>query len=182
MSAILVKSQAKETTVIATATVIEAVPGEVYNLIDQANGKTPEDIKATRKGNDLILRSDALDAQVTLKDFWGNCQPGEEQCFATLDILASDGSMGQVTITQTDNVLTYLLAGEIGTLAETTVPIWLFAGLGVLGMAALAGGGSSSTTAPGKIDKPLINIEKDGGGVGLFTYCCGGGKNQCGLY
>ncbi|WP_434084273.1 Ig-like domain-containing protein, partial [Proteus mirabilis] len=64
--------------------------------------------------------------EVVIKDFWQECQPGEQQCYATLNVLDSNGVMGQATITQDGPVLEHLVAGETGTLSDNDDGIGLF--------------------------------------------------------
>ena len=135
-----------------------AVPGEEYYLIDSATGKTPEDIKVTRSGNDLILKSEKENVEVIIDDFWGKCDD-EQQCFAIFDVGASEGAdAGQVIVTQVGKEFysfSEIEAGMVGTLAEgDSFSPWLYglAGLTVLGLGAAAaggsGGGSSAHSAP----------------------------------
>ena len=63
--------------------VVTAKAGEVYQLINSETELSPLDIKALRKADDLILSSKEQDIEVVIKDFWEECQPGEEQCYAT---------------------------------------------------------------------------------------------------
>lgn len=125
-----------------------AVPGEEYYLIDSATGKTPEDIKVTRSGNDLILKSEKENVEVIIDDFWGKCDD-EQQCFAIFDVGASEGAdAGQVIVTQVGKEFSSfpeIEAGMVGTLAEgDSFSPWLYglAGLTVLGLGAAAAGGS----------------------------------------
>lgn len=115
-----------------------AEPGESYNLIDSETGRTVDDIGTERFGDDLLLFSEENDIQVWIRDFWnGQCIPGEDQCFAVLDVPGVDGKLGQVTITQQGQILEHLLAGEMGTLGDgealcayiTASPVGLFAGI-----------------------------------------------------
>ena len=125
-----------------------AVPGEEYYLIDSATGKTPEDIKVTRSGNDLILKSEKENVEVIIDDFWGKCDD-EQQCFAIFDVGASEGvDAGQVIVTQVGkefSSFSEIEAGMTGTLAEgDSFSPWLYglAGLAILGLGAAAAGGS----------------------------------------
>ncbi|MFU2137066.1 hypothetical protein [Gallibacterium anatis] len=125
-----------------------AVPGEEYYLIDSATGKTPEDIKVTRSGNDLILKSEKENVEVIIDDFWGKCDD-EQQCFAIFDVGASEGAdAGQVIVTQVGKEFSSfpeIEAGMSGTLAEgDSFSPWLYglAGLAILGLGAAAAGGS----------------------------------------
>ncbi|KGQ41772.1 Ig-like domain-containing protein [Gallibacterium anatis] len=141
-----------------------AVPGEEYYLIDSATGKTPEDIKVTRSGNDLILKSEKENVEVIIDDFWGKCDD-EQQCFAIFDVGASEGAdVGQVIVTQVGKEFSSfpeIEAGMSGTLAEgDSFSPWLYglAGLTVLGLGAAAaggsGGGSSAHSAPSDTTPP----------------------------
>ncbi|HJF74723.1 MAG TPA: Ig-like domain-containing protein [Gallibacterium anatis] len=141
-----------------------AVPGEEYYLIDRATGKTPEDIKVTRSGNDLILKSEKENVEVIIDDFWGKCDD-EQQCFAIFDVGASEGAdAGQVIVTQVGKEFysfSEIEAGMVGTLAEgDSFSPWLYglAGLTVLGLGAAAaggsGGGSSAHSAPSDTTPP----------------------------
>ena len=141
-----------------------AVPGEEYYLIDSATGKTPEDIKVTRSGNDLILKSEKENVEVIIDDFWGKCDD-EQQCFAIFDVGASEGAdAGQVIVTQVGKEFSSfpeIEAGMSGTLAEgDSFSPWLYglAGLTVLGLGAAAaggsGGGSSAHSAPSDTTPP----------------------------
>ncbi|MDK9561501.1 Ig-like domain-containing protein [Gallibacterium anatis] len=153
-----------------------AVPGEEYYLIDRATGKTPEDIKVTRSGNDLILKSEKENVEVIIDDFWGKCDD-EQQCFAIFDVGASEGAdAGQVIVTQVGKEFSSfpeIEAGMSGTLAEgDSFSPWLYglAGLTVLGLGAAAaggsGGGSSAHSAPSDITPPSqptdVVIKNDG--------------------
>ena len=153
-----------------------AVPGEEYYLIDRATGKTPEDIKVTRSGNDLILKSEKENVEVIIDDFWGKCDD-EQQCFAIFDIGASEGvDAGQVIVTQVGkefSSFSEIEAGMTGTLAEgDSFRPWLYglAGLTVLGLGAAAaggsGGGSSAHSAPSDTTPPSqptdVVIKNDG--------------------
>ncbi|MEX5761210.1 Ig-like domain-containing protein [Proteus mirabilis] len=73
-----------------------------------------------------ILSSKEQNIEVVIKDFWQECQPGEQQCYATLNVLDSNGVMGQATITQDGPVLEHLVAGETGTLSDNDDGIGLF--------------------------------------------------------
>ncbi|WP_409025669.1 Ig-like domain-containing protein [Gallibacterium anatis] len=142
-----------------------AVPGEEYYLIDRATGKTPEDIKVTRSGNDLILKSEKENVEVIIDDFWGKCDD-EQQCFAIFDVGASEGvDAGQVIVTQVGKEFSSfpeIEAGMSGTLAEgDSFSPWLYglAGLAILGLGAAAaggsgGGGSSAHSAPSDTTPP----------------------------
>ncbi|MEH8048079.1 Ig-like domain-containing protein [Gallibacterium anatis] len=154
-----------------------AVPGEEYYLIDRATGKTPEDIKVTRSGNDLILKSEKENVEVIIDDFWGKCDD-EQQCFAIFDVGASEGAdAGQVIVTQVGKEFSSfpeIEAGMSGTLAEgDSFSPWLYglAGLTVLGLGAAAaggsgGGGSSAHSAPSDTTPPSqptdVVIKNDG--------------------
>ncbi|MFU2132012.1 Ig-like domain-containing protein [Gallibacterium anatis] len=153
-----------------------AVPGEEYYLIDRATGKTPEDIKVTRSGNDLILKSEKENVEVIIDDFWGKCDD-EQQCFAIFDVGASEGvDAGQVIVTQVGkefSSFSEIEAGMTGTLAEgDSFRPWLYglAGLTVLGLGAAAaggsGGGSSAHSAPSDTTPPSqptdVVIKNDG--------------------
>ncbi|WP_275353706.1 Ig-like domain-containing protein [Proteus mirabilis] len=105
---------------------ITAKAGDVYQLIDSDTQLSPLDIQAHRKSDDLILSSKEQNIEVVIKDFWQECQPGEQQCYATLNVLDSNGVMGQATITQDDPVLEHLVAGETGTLSDNDDGIGLF--------------------------------------------------------
>ncbi|MDM3611884.1 Ig-like domain-containing protein [Proteus mirabilis] len=100
--------------------------GDVYQLIDSDTQLSPLDIQAHRKSDDLILSSKEQNIEVVIKDFWQECQPGEQQCYATLNVLDSNGVMGQATITQDGPVLEHLVAGETGTLSDNDDGIGLF--------------------------------------------------------
>ncbi|OBW90990.1 hypothetical protein [Gallibacterium salpingitidis] len=124
-----------------------AVPGETYQLVDPKTGKTPEHIKTSRNGYDLVLHNEQDNSEVIIKDFWKNCTE-EQQCFAALDVPASEGvEAGQVIITQVDHELTAFTAGEVGTISESHAGLWWslggLAGLGtLLGGLSLGGGGN----------------------------------------
>ena len=105
---------------------ITAKAGDVYQLIDSDTQLSPLDIQAHRKSDDLILSSKEQNIEVVIKDFWQECQPGEQQCYATLNVLDSNGVMGQATITQDGPVLEHLVAGETGTLSDYDDGIGLF--------------------------------------------------------
>ncbi|WP_230587738.1 hypothetical protein [Gallibacterium anatis] len=127
---------------------VTAKVGEEYNLIDSVTGKTPEDIKVARRGNDLILRSDKEDVEVVIKDFWGVCSEGN-QCYAKLDVPATETTpAGEVIITQVDHELEGLVAGEVGTIEDDRGGMlfwWILGGIGAAGaIAAGSGGGSGS--------------------------------------
>ncbi|MES0389163.1 beta strand repeat-containing protein [Proteus mirabilis] len=98
----------------------------MYQLIDSDTQLSPLDIQAHRKSDDLILSSKEQNIEVVIKDFWQECQPGEQQCYATLNVLDSNGVMGQATITQDGPVLEHLVAGETGTLSDNDDGIGLF--------------------------------------------------------
>lgn len=121
MSAILVKEVQGEQVYLDNQANYElvAIPGETYNVVNPETGKTPQDIQVTRNGDDLLLRSESLDVNVTIADFWGGaCQTGETQCYAVLDVTTSNGGVGYSTITQSGPEIEKLLAGEVGTLAK----------------------------------------------------------------
>ncbi|HCZ8648726.1 TPA: hypothetical protein O4E70_002677, partial [Proteus mirabilis] len=105
---------------------ITAKAGDVYQLIDSNIQLSPLDIQAHRKSDDLILSSKEQNIEVVIKDFWLECQPGEQQCYAILNVLDSNGVMGQATITQDGPVLEHLVAGEAGTLSDNDDEIGLF--------------------------------------------------------
>ncbi|WP_239505871.1 beta strand repeat-containing protein [Proteus mirabilis] len=105
---------------------ITAKAGDVYQLIDSDTQLSPLDIQAHRKSDDLILSSKEQNIEVVIKDFWQECQPGEQQCYATLNVLDSNGVMGQATITQDGPILEHLVAGETGTLSDNDDGIGLF--------------------------------------------------------
>ncbi|MFN6802617.1 hypothetical protein ACK4QJ_19125, partial [Proteus mirabilis] len=75
---------------------------------------------------DLILSRKEQNIEVVIKDFCQECQPGEQQCYATLYVLDSNGVMGQATITQDVPVLEHLVAGETVTLSDNDDGIGLF--------------------------------------------------------
>ncbi|GLX63940.1 hypothetical protein KMU_19810 [Proteus vulgaris] len=151
--------------------VITAKPNEVYQLIDSETNLSPLDIKALRKSDDLILSSKEQEFEVVIKDFWEECKPGEEQCYATLNVLDQNGVMGEVTITQDGPVLEHLVAGETGTLSDNDDGIGLFLWVaGSIGSALaifLANrnhgsdnkGNDADVTAP---SKPGLTAEDDG--------------------
>ncbi|MEH8047897.1 hypothetical protein [Gallibacterium anatis] len=127
---------------------VTAKVGEEYNLIDSVTGKTPEDIKVARRGNDLILRSDKEDVEVVIKDFWGVCSE-DNQCYAKLDVPVTETTPdGEVIITQVDHELEGLVAGEVGTIEDDRGGMlfwWILGGIGAAGaIAAGSGGGSGS--------------------------------------
>ncbi|MEX9799559.1 Ig-like domain-containing protein, partial [Proteus terrae] len=150
---------------------VTAKPNEVYQLIDTETNLSPLDIKATRKSDDLILSSKEQELEVVIKNFWEECKPGEEQCYATLNVLDQNGVMGEVTITQDGPVLEHLVAGETGTLSDNEDGIGLFLwGIGSIGSALAIflanrnhGGDNKSeeadVTAP---SKPGLTAEDDG--------------------
>ncbi|MFS3859939.1 beta strand repeat-containing protein [Proteus mirabilis] len=150
---------------------ITAKAGDVYQLIDSDTQLSPLDIQAHRKSDDLILSSKEQNIEVVIKDFWLECQPGEQQCYATLNVLDSNGVMGQATITQDGPVLEHLVAGETGTLSDNDDGIGLFLwGAGSIGSALAIflanrnhGGGNKGNeadiTAP---SKPGLTAEDDG--------------------
>ncbi|MBT0311483.1 RTX toxin, partial [Morganella morganii subsp. morganii] len=151
--------------------VVTAKAGEVYQLINSETELSPLDIKALRKADDLILSSKEQDIEVVIKDFWEECQPGEEQCYATLNVLDQNGVMGQATITQDGPVLEHLVAGETGTLADNDDAIGAFLWIAGSIASALAiflanrshggedKGEEADTTAP---SKPELKAEDDG--------------------
>ncbi|EIW5406702.1 RTX toxin, partial [Escherichia coli] len=151
--------------------VIKAKPGEVYQLIDSETELSPLDIKAQRKADDLILSSKEQNIEVVIKEFWEECQPGEEQCYATLNLLDQNGVMGQTTITQDGPVLDHLVAGETGTLSDNDDAIGAFLWIAGSIASALAiflanrshggedKGEEADTTAP---SKPELKAEDDG--------------------
>ena len=150
---------------------VTAKPNEVYQLIDTETNLSPLDIKATRKSDDLILSSKEQELEVVIKDFWEECKPGEEQCYATLNVLDQNGVMGEVTLTQDGPVLEHLVAGETGTLSDNEDGIGLFLWVaGSIGSALaifLANrnhggdnkGDEADVTAP---SKPGLTAEDDG--------------------
>ncbi len=150
---------------------ITAKAGDVYQLIDSDTQLSPLDIQAHRKSDDLILSSKEQNIEVVIKDFWQECQPGEQQCYATLNVLDSNGVMGQATITQDGPVLEHLVAGETGTLSDNDDGIGLFLWVaGSIGSALaifLANrnhggdnkGNEADITAP---SKPGLTAEDDG--------------------
>ena len=150
---------------------ITAKAGDVYQLIDSDTQLSPLDIQAHRKSDDLILSSKEQNIEVVIKDFWLECQPGEQQCYATLNVLDSNGVMGQATITQDGPVLEHLVAGETGTLSDNDDGIGLFLWVaGSIGSALAIflanrnhGGGNKGNeadiTAP---SKPGLTAEDDG--------------------
>ncbi|MFU2131117.1 hypothetical protein ACLRAC_01540 [Gallibacterium anatis] len=125
---------------------VTAKVGEEYNLIDSVTGKTPEDIKVARRGNDLILRSDKEDVEVVIKDFWGVCSE-DNQCYAKLDVPATETTpAGEVIITQVDHELEGLIAGEVGTIEDDRGGMlfwWILGGIGAAGAIAAGSGGGS---------------------------------------
>ena len=125
---------------------VTAKVGEEYNLIDSVTGKTPEDIKVARRGNDLILRSDKEDVEVVIKDFWGVCSE-DNQCYAKLDVPATETTpAGEVIITQVDHELEGLVAGEVGTIEDDRGGMlfwWILGGIGAAGAIAAGSGGGS---------------------------------------
>ncbi|HGT9977928.1 TPA: RTX toxin, partial [Escherichia coli] len=151
--------------------VVTAKVGEVYQLIDSKTELSPLDIKALRKDDDLVLSSKEQNIEVVIKDFWGECQPGEEQCYATLNLLDQNGVMGQAIITQDGPVLDHLVAGETGTLADNDDAIGAFLWIAGSIASALAiflanrshggedKGEEADTTAPGN---PELKAEDDG--------------------
>ncbi|MDL5308528.1 beta strand repeat-containing protein [Proteus faecis] len=151
--------------------VITAKPNEVYQLFDSETNLSPLDIKALRKSDDLILSSKEQDLEVVIKDFWEECKPGEQQCYATLNVLDQNGVMGEATITQDGPVLEHLVAGETGTLSDNDDGIGLFLWVaGSIGSALaifLANknhggdnkGNDADVTAP---SKPGLTAEDDG--------------------
>lgn len=168
----------------------QAVPGEEYTVIDPATGKTPEGTLISREGDDLLIQYAEGDYEVVVENFWSNCTESN-QCFATFDVPAGTAGApdGIVTITQNDNVLNALLAGEVGTLADSAAAAaavtpfpWWNVGLGLLGAGAIAAlasssGGNSGNNALGleltdrSADGTLLlqEIRADGGIKGKVT-------------
>ncbi|WP_065239609.1 hypothetical protein [Gallibacterium genomosp. 3] len=151
-----------------------AVPGEEYYLIDSATGKTPEDVKVTRSGDDLIIRSEKEHMEVIIDEFWHECTPND-QCYALFDVPATEtAEAGQVIVTQVGPDVSAFEAGMVGILPENhTIGPWLWAGLGgaalLGGIAAGSGGGSGggshqpSDTTPPEIDQNTLEVI--GGGI-----------------
>ncbi|MDM3565573.1 hypothetical protein O9361_18380, partial [Proteus vulgaris] len=96
---------------------------------------------------------------------------GEEQCYATLNVLDQNGVRGEVTLTQDGPVLEQLVAGETGTLSDNEDGIGLFLWVaGSIGSALAIfldnrnhggdnKGDEADVTAP---SKPGLNAEYDG--------------------
>lgn len=145
---------------------VTAKVGEEYNLIDSVTGKTPEDIKVARRGNDLILRSDKEDVEVVIKDFWGVCSEGN-QCYAKLDVPATETTpAGEVIITQVDHELEGLVAGEVGTIEDDRGGMlfwWILGGIGAAGaIAAGSGGGSGGGSSSNNSHPSDYDSDHDG--------------------
>ena len=145
---------------------VTAKVGEEYNLIDSVTGKTPEDIKVARRGNDLILRSDKEDVEVVIKDFWGVCSE-DNQCYAKLDVPATETTpAGEVIITQVDHELEGLIAGEVGTLEDDRGGMlfwWILGGIGAAGaIAAGSGGGSGGSSSSNNSHPSDYDSDHDG--------------------
>ncbi|WP_230592155.1 hypothetical protein [Gallibacterium anatis] len=145
---------------------VTAKVGEEYNLIDSVTGKTPEDIKVARRGNDLILRSDKEDVEVVIKDFWGVCSEGN-QCYAKLDVPATETTpAGEVIITQVDHELEGLIAGEVGTIEDDRGGMlfwWILGGIGAAGaIAAGSGGGSGGGSSSNNSHPSDYDSDHDG--------------------
>ncbi|MFC0309891.1 Ig-like domain-containing protein [Gallibacterium trehalosifermentans] len=149
-----------------------AVPGEEYYLIDTATGKTPEDVKVSRKGDDLIISSEKENMEVIIDEFWHECSPND-QCYAIFDVPATEtAEAGQVIVTQTGPDVSAFESGMVGVLPEGhTISPWIYAGLGaaaLLGVAAGAGGGSGGSSQPAKdTTAPMIDtdtLKVSGGG------------------
>lgn len=145
---------------------VTAKVGEEYNLIDSVTGKTPEDIKVARRGNDLILRSDKEDVEVVIKDFWGVCSE-DNQCYAKLDVPATETTpAGEVIITQVDHELEGLIAGEVGTLEDDRGGMlfwWILGGIGAAGaIAAGSGGGSGGGSSSNNSHPSDYDSDHDG--------------------
>ncbi|OBX04221.1 hypothetical protein QV06_07630 [Gallibacterium genomosp. 3] len=149
-----------------------AVPGEEYYLIDTVTGKTPEDVKVTRSGDDLIIRSEKEHMEVIIDEFWHECTPND-QCYALFDVPATEtAEAGQVIVTQVGADVSAFEAGMVGSLPEGyTISPWL-AGIGaaaLLGGIATGSGGSSGgshqsardTTAP-EIKSGSLEVSGDG--------------------
>ncbi|WP_435300953.1 GA-like domain-containing protein, partial [Escherichia coli] len=140
--------------------IIKAEPGEKYSLIDSSTGLAPKDLEISRSKNDLVLKSKKQHIEIIVEGFWAHCQPGEQQCFATFDLLDENGLPIQTIITQDGPILEHVLAGQTGTLAENSKAglIWAIGGvsalLGGFGLNNLSGGAKSR-----KISK-LANIEQ----------------------
>ncbi|MEH8028940.1 hypothetical protein P9074_09160 [Gallibacterium anatis] len=145
---------------------VTAKVGEEYNLIDSVTGKTPEDIKVARRGNDLILRSDKEDVEVVIKDFWGVCSE-DNQCYAKLDVPATETTpAGEVIITQVDHELEGLVAGEVGTIEDDRGGMlfwWILGGIGAAGaIAAGSGGGSGGGSSSNNSHPSDYDSDHDG--------------------
>ncbi|KGQ44813.1 hypothetical protein, partial [Gallibacterium anatis] len=145
---------------------VTAKVGEEYNLIDSVTGKTPEDIKVARRGNDLILRSDKEDVEVVIKDFWGVCSE-DNQCYAKLDVPATETTpAGEVIITQVDHELEGLIAGEVGTIEDDRGGMlfwWILGGIGAAGaIAAGSGGGSGGGSSSNNSHPSDYDSDHDG--------------------
>ncbi|WP_065237383.1 GA-like domain-containing protein [Gallibacterium genomosp. 3] len=155
---LLLKIKQTKITVRPGKTHIEnAIPGETYQLIDSKTGKTPEYLKTSRNGQDLVLHNEQDNSEVIIKDFWKACTE-DDQCFAVLDVPASEGiEAGQVIITQVDNELTAFTAGEVGTISENYDGLWWTLG-GALGLGLLLG----SLSLGGGNSSRLSDIDKDG--------------------
>ncbi|MFC0322827.1 Ig-like domain-containing protein [Gallibacterium melopsittaci] len=138
-----------------------AVPGEEYYLIDSATGKTPEDVKVSRKGDDLIISSEKENMEVIIDEFWHECSPND-QCYAIFDVPATETvEAGQVIVTQTGPDVSAFEAGMVGILPEGhTISPWIYAGLGgaaLLGIAAGAGGGGGGSGSNSNSDNHSSN-------------------------
>lgn len=146
---------------------VTAKVGEEYNLIDSVTGKTPEDIKVARRGNDLILRSDKEDVEVVIKDFWGVCSE-DNQCYAKLDVPATETTpAGEVIITQVDHELEGLVAGEVGTIEDDRGGMlfwWILGGIGAAGAIAAGSGGGSGGGSSSNNSHPS-DYDRDHDGV-----------------
>ncbi|MBO7080763.1 MAG: hypothetical protein J6V99_01830, partial [Neisseriaceae bacterium] len=157
---------------------VKAKPGERFHLIDQATGKTPEDVKTHRQDDKLFIQSEKDDVEVILEDFWGECKPGSEQCYAIFD--TPDGP--QAIVTQDGNIIIegavipqsgveLMLAGEVYTMpigAGAVVPwgpLAFLVGAGLLVATTSSGGGSSPANVPGA---PTVESINDGKPVELY--------------
>ncbi|WP_052125227.1 hypothetical protein [Gallibacterium anatis] len=132
----------------------KATPGEEYRVIDSVTGKTPADIKVSRIGHKLIIKSEKENIEVIIDEFWGECTPAQ-QCYAIFDTASSEGvHQSDIIVTQVGREITAFSAGSaepnlVTSLAEGQVisPWYYAAGAAVLGGVALAAGAVAAQVA-----------------------------------
>ena len=133
---------------------IDAQAGGRYHIVDALTGKTPENLRLVRQGDDLILIDPELNAEVTIDGFW---QFVDEDLSAALVLDASSSPLsvpaangnGELVVSAADMNLDPMLAAQIGEAGAATLDAYDLGGMsGDYGYEQTAGASFDASPAP----------------------------------